>query len=99
MANLPLSYFESLVAGAVRVRHPDDVKPIALICFEAGQRGEHMAAWHASAQFYGYLHRCNCVPCKTEREAAAPDYGRVEGARAGIIEALGGAFAHPSQNN
>ena len=65
-----ISYFENLVAGALRVKRPADIQPIALICFEAHQRGEHVAVWHASAQFYGYLHRCNCVPCGLKREAA-----------------------------
>lgn len=67
---LPLSYFENLVSGAVRVERASDVQPIALICFEAHNRGEQVAAWHASAQFYGYLHRCNCVPCRSARVAA-----------------------------
>jgi hypothetical protein len=60
---LTLSYFENLVGGAVRVKQPADVRLIAMICFEAHQRGEQVAAWHASAQFYGYQHRCNCAPC------------------------------------
>lgn len=67
---LTLSYFENLVSGAVRVEQRADVHPIALICLEAHQRGEQVAAWHASAQFYGYLDRCNCVPCSSKRRAA-----------------------------
>lgn len=69
-AVLHLSYFENLVAGAVRVKQTADVRPIALICFDAYQRGEQVSAWHASAQFYGYPERCNCVPCTAKRKAA-----------------------------
>lgn len=68
MTNLSLSYFENLVAGAVRVKQPGDVQPIAMICFQAHQRNERCAAWHAAAEFYGYPERCNCVPCTFERE-------------------------------
>jgi hypothetical protein len=70
MAVLTKDYFEKLVSGAVRVKQPADVQQIALICLEAHRRGAPVGAWHASAQFYGYLHRCNCVPCATKRRAA-----------------------------
>lgn len=46
------------------------VAEIARLCVEAQERGETAGAWHASAQFYGYLHRCNCVPCTEARKAA-----------------------------
>jgi hypothetical protein len=68
MAKIDQQYFENLVSGAIRVKQPADIAPIALICFEAHQRGEHIAAWHASAQFYGNLDRCNCVPCTDKRK-------------------------------
>lgn len=61
------TYFENLVAGAVRVKQPADIQSIALICFEAHKRGETVGAWHASAQFYGHLDRCACVPCTASR--------------------------------
>jgi hypothetical protein len=70
MTNLDQRYFENLVSGAVRMKHAADVRPIALICLEAHQRAKPVAAWHAAAQFYGYLDRCNCFPCKSKREAA-----------------------------
>jgi len=68
--HLSQSYFEKLVAGAIKVKQTTDIPLIALICFEAHARGEPVGAWHASAQFYGYLDRCNCVPCATKRRAA-----------------------------
>jgi len=70
MANQPQSYWENLVAGAVRLRQPADAKLIALLCVEAQERGETPSAWHASAQFYGYLNRCNCFPCASKRAVA-----------------------------
>jgi hypothetical protein len=70
MANaMPQSYWESLIAGAVRVKQPADVAGIARLCIEAQERGETPGAWHAAAQFYGYPERCNCVPCKSARDA------------------------------
>ena len=63
-------YYEHLVASTIRVKQPSDAQPIALICLEARERGENVGTWHASAQFYGYLHRCNCFPCTEKRKAA-----------------------------
>jgi hypothetical protein len=64
------AYWEKLVAGAVRVKQPTDIPGIASLCADAYERGEPIGAWHASAQFYGYPERCNCVPCTNKRRAA-----------------------------
>lgn len=67
---LDQAYWENLIAGAVRVKQTDDIPQIARLCVEALDRGETTSAWHASAQFYGYLHCCNCVPCTNSRKIA-----------------------------
>lgn len=65
------AYWENRVASAVRVKQAADIPHIARLCVESQARGETAGAWHASAQFYGYLHRCNCFPCASTRKPAA----------------------------
>lgn len=60
--------WEGRIYGAVRVKQPEDVQAIAMLCMAAQERGEHAAVWHETARFYGYMHRCNCFPCAKKRE-------------------------------
>lgn len=57
------------VAGSVRVKRPEDVEKIALICLAADAAGMNACTWHSSAVFYGNLDRCQCGPCVTARAA------------------------------
>lgn len=62
-----LADWRARVAGAVRVKQPEDIDAIARRCFDATEAGRSTGVWHETADFYGYADRCNCYPCAHAR--------------------------------
>jgi hypothetical protein len=63
-----LEGWRQLVAGAVRVKSPEDVDRIAAMCAAAEAVGENCGVWHQSAIFYAFADRCPCAPCEALRK-------------------------------
>ena len=66
-----VAYWRRIAGGTVYMRETDDpeavLTKIAETCVAIEARGEVACIWHASAEAFGYLDRCHCMPCSKKR--------------------------------
>jgi hypothetical protein len=61
-----------LAKSVIRDCADADAAAIGKLCVDALEIGDNASIWHNAAKHYGYLGRCSCVPCITERKRSWP---------------------------
>lgn len=73
-----IEVWKGRVLSGVRLLNPDDAIVIAVMCYNAEQRGEKPnGVWHQAARWYRNGENCNCVTCAQSRFLRAGGQGPV----------------------